>query len=381
MRTARWALTALLLASVCATAADTAPDAAGRTTGHAVESSSRWTLKYAIQGQDKDFPLRMVPAAGGRTSLFVKEGRGPGWSMLRWDGTSWKRAVLPAQFGKAWWIEVGGSPSGETIWASANVSHGEDDVIEHLWRFSDGRWTHRLSRNATWTGVIDIAVDTWGDAWFVTAMDPDGAPSDVLRWSGSAWREQQHPARFDLTAVAAAGPDDVWILGRGPGSPMQHWNGASWQDVAYPCAVTSPRPPCRGRSYLDHLSLAVRADGHAWAVGPPWADGGSPVVLHWDRSRWQQVSLNVVRTALTAPRTDPVGGLWIAANPASGAPYVLNLRDGRWTRSTLREGGPADRIVDVAPVPGTKRLWVHTERRTPTGSRRGEATSRVYELS
>ncbi|MFG1975566.1 hypothetical protein ACGFJC_40080 [Nonomuraea fuscirosea] len=52
------------------------------------------------------------------------------------------------------------------------------------------------------------------------------------------------------------------------------------------------------------MSLAAQPDGHAWAVGPTWADDGSPVVLHWDRTPWKQVSLNVVRAATTAVRTE-----------------------------------------------------------------------------
>nr|WP_055501391.1 hypothetical protein [Nonomuraea pusilla] len=92
------------------------------------------------------------------------------------------------------------------------------------------------------------------------------------------------------------------------------------------------------------------------------------------------MGLSAARTGLTAVRTDPVGGVWIAANPESGAPYVLNLRHGRWTRSTLRAAGPGERIVDVVPAPGTTRLWVQTER--PAPGRTGTATaSVVYELA
>ncbi|XVQ87665.1 hypothetical protein ACQP2K_09660 [Microbispora siamensis] len=377
MRTGAGAVAALILVCASAMTSDTARHDAGWTAGRAVESSSRWTLRYAAKDHP-DFPLSMFPSADGGVSLFIRKRRGPGWSMLRWDGTSWRRAGLPAQFAKAWGLEIGGSPSGTTIWAAVSVPQKYDTVAEHLWRFSGGRWTRLLSRDATWSGVIDISVDSRGGAWFVTGMDPDGAPSTVLRWSGNAWPRQPSPPDFDFTAVAAASPDDVWIVSRERGDRTLHWDGASWKDVPHPCAFDSARPPCRGRFHLSDLDLAVRPDGQAWAAGPYWADGDSPVVLHWDRTRWAQVGTDLTRTGLTAVRVDPEGGVWMAAHPASGAPYVLNLRDGGWTRSTLPAGGPGERIADIAPVRGTTRLWVHTRRPDPTG---GGTTSLVYELS
>ncbi|MEV4079354.1 hypothetical protein AB0J43_03545 [Nonomuraea fuscirosea] len=83
-----------------------------------------------------------------------------------------------------------------------------------------------------------------------------------------------------------------------------HWNSTDGKKVDHPCMVKSARSSCRGRHYLSQMSLAAQPDGHAWAVGPTWADDGSPVVLHWDRTPWKQVSLNVVRAATTAVRTE-----------------------------------------------------------------------------
>ncbi|MGV9329614.1 hypothetical protein [Streptosporangium sandarakinum] len=379
MRTAMGMFAALVLASACVLAADTAVD--GRTAGRAVESSYRWTLRYTVPGYGRDDPLWLVPAADGGASLFARNGPGPGWSMLRWDGTSWRRAGLPARFGRTWGLEIGGSPSGETIWAAVSVPGEEDETTEELWRFSAGRWTRRSAWDSGTNAVDDIAVGSRGDAWFLTGYDPDGAPSTVLRWSGNAWRRESPPGQ-ELTEIESAGPDDAWVLSRMEGERTLHWNGSSWRDVPYPCEPASPRLPCRGRAHLNDLDLAVRPDGQAWAVGPRWPDGGASVVLHWDGTRWEQAATGPARTSLTAARVDPVGGLWAVAVPASGSPYVLNLRDGRWTRSTLRQGGPGAYIAGVEPVPGTKRVWVQTRRRDdPVGPPDGAVTATVYELS
>ncbi|WP_329426212.1 hypothetical protein OG339_39035 [Streptosporangium sp. NBC_01495] len=373
-------LAALVLVGVCVLAADTPPSGAGRTADDAVESASRWTLRYTGQGD-----LRMISTTGGGASLFTMEGRRSGWSMLRWDGASWRRTGLPGPFGKARRLDVTSSPTGKTIWAAAAVHGAYDNVTEQLWQWSDGRWTRHLSRSAEWNPAVGIAVDSHDDVWLVTGMDPDGGSSKVLHRSGKTWRDDTPPVR-SLARVAAARPDDVWVVTDQQMSnevaTTLHWNGANWKKIDHPCMVDAAPGSCRGRSYLGQLSLTAQSDGQAWAVGPFWADGGSPVVLHWDRTQWKQVSLNVVRTGLTAVRTDPVSGLWIAANPTAGAPYVLNLRGGRWTKSTLPVGGPADRIVNIAPVPGTTRLWVQTERRDPAGHEAGDkVASLVYELS
>lgn len=372
-------LAALALTGVCVLAADADLSGSGRTADNAVESALRWTLRYTGQGG-----LRMVSTAGGGASLFAMEGRRPRWSMLLWDGTSWKRAGLPEPFGKAGRLDVASSASGKTIWAAAAAYGTYDSVTEHLWQWSEGRWTRHLSRSAEWNQVVGIAVDSQDDAWLVTGMDPDGDSSKVLHRSGKIWRDDTPPA-LSLARVAAARPDDVWVVTDQQMSNevaiTLHWNGTDWKKVDHPCMAESARSSCRGRHYLSQMSLAAQPDGHAWAVGPAWADGGSPVVLHWDRTQWKQVSLNVVQTALTAVRTDPASGLWIAANPASGAPYVLNLRDGRWTKSTLPGGSPADPIIDIAPAPGTARLWVQIERHDLVGNQRGDKkTSLIYEL-
>ncbi|MEV4571463.1 hypothetical protein AB0K12_47600 [Nonomuraea sp. NPDC049419] len=360
-------------------AADTALSGSGRTVDDAVESASRWAVRYTAQGG-----VQMVATADGGALLFAAEGRRRGWSMLRWDGGSWKRAGLPEQFGKAGRLDVAGSASGKTIWAVAAVYGAFDSVTEHLWRWSEGRWTRHLSRSAEWNQVVGMAVDSQDNAWLVTGMDPDGDSSKVLHRRGKTWRDDTPPAR-SLAGVAAARPDDVWVVTDQQMSNevaiTLHWNGTDWRKVDHPCEAGSARSLCRGRRYLGQMSLAAQPDGRAWAVGPAWADGGSPVVLRWDRTQWKQVSLNVVQTALTAVRTDPASGLWIAANPASGAPYVLNLRNGRWTRSTLPGGSPADRIIGIAPAPGTARLWVHIERHDLIGNQPGhEKTSLIYEL-
>ncbi|MDP9840977.1 hypothetical protein [Streptosporangium lutulentum] len=78
MRKTPSVLAVLVLASVCVLAADTALSGSGRTADDAVESASRWAVRYTAQDG-----LRLVPAAGGGALLFAAESRRRAWSMLR----------------------------------------------------------------------------------------------------------------------------------------------------------------------------------------------------------------------------------------------------------------------------------------------------------
>jgi len=157
---------------------------------------------------------------------------------------------------------------------------------------------------------------------------------------------------------------------------MLHWDGEHWKVTPLPCTPALAQHDCHGRPFVSRLSLAAGPKNDVWAVGPGSADGARPVVLHWNGTAWKQVRLDVKhRTGLAAVRTDPVGGVWIAANPAEGTPYVLNLRDGTWTRSAPPQGKPSTRIVDIAPAPGTTRLWVHAQHGDGP-----KETSLIYEL-
>ncbi|MDA0636404.1 hypothetical protein OUY22_23545 [Nonomuraea sp. MCN248] len=102
--------------------------------------------------------------------------------------------------------------------------------------------------------------------------------------------------------------------------------------------------------------------------GPP----GRALVAHWDGAAWTGRRLPPEPAWLPA-RADPVGGVWLAVNPAYGRPYVLNYRDGRWTRSTLPPAGGRTGFVDVVPRPGTTVLWAL--------ARRADGALLIYELA
>jgi hypothetical protein len=366
----RLALSSLLIAGLLV------GDAAGRTSRHAgptgvqqiSEPAAGWHLRYATEPAAADsIALQIIPTRGGRAWLFVTDRRRPATSLLRWNTPRWNPVgSLPEQLGQARYVDVRASASGGTVLVINHVPGKWDSSTHHLWQFSGGRWTHHRPRHLDWAS--DFAVVDQDDAWFAHGGDPE-APTGLAHWDGTAWRRHTPPVATDLTTVAAAGSDDVWVVDNRGWSRTLHWDGRRWRDVPFSCTPALTQHDC----HVSSLASGSRND--AWAVGPNWADGGRPVVLHWSGAAWNQVKLNVNRTALAAVRTDPVGGVWIAANPAGGRPYVLNLRNGKWTRATLSRSEPSARIVDIAPAPGTTCLWVHAQYIDGP-----EETSLIYEL-
>ncbi|MER5648370.1 hypothetical protein [Streptosporangium sp. NPDC002524] len=375
----RAAFSALLIAGLLAgdTAGRALRDAGPADVRRIGELTSRWHLRYAAEPAAAGATHRVVPLAGNQAWLFVTaEGR-PGTSLLHWNTSGWNPAgSLPGQLKKAGYIDVSASPSGDAVLVINHVPGEQGGSAEHLWQFSGGRWTRHRPRHLDWTG--DFAVVGRNDVWLTQGGGPEGPPADMVHWDGTALRRKTPPEATDLVAVAAARPDDVWVVDDRGWPRTLHWNGERWRVTPLPCTPAIARRDCHGRPFLGRLSgLAAGLGNDAWAVGPGWADGARPVVLHWNGAAWNQVRLDVGHhTGLAAVRTDSVGGVWIAANPANGTPYVLNLRNGEWARSALPpRSGPPARIVDIAPAPGTTHLWVHAQHGDGPGK-----TSLVYEL-
>jgi hypothetical protein len=103
------------------------------------------------------------------------------------------------------------------------------------------------------------------------------------------------PGSAYLIAVSAAGPDDIWAVGRrtvaSASAPkgiteqmlIEHWDGHQWSLVDIPEFGFSS-------SFLSRVSAASAND--VWAVGGAAQDGGpydTTLALHWDGSKWDRV--------------------------------------------------------------------------------------------
>ncbi|MFC7586800.1 hypothetical protein ACFQYP_26015 [Nonomuraea antimicrobica] len=240
------------------------------------------------------------------------------------------------------------------------------------------RWVHRpwASRFAR----ESVAVGAKDDVWISEYGGPDDySGSGLSHWDGGSWKPVPESSPYGdhdwVSRVAAPDRGEVWAVAHSQGvATVIRRDSSGWVTTPLPPAPGCPPSPAGG-----FYGMAARAHDDVWLVTQSRSERsgscelpGRGMVARWDGTAWTWLDLPLTATWLPAVRADRVGGVWIAVNPAHGQSYVLNFRDGRWTRSTLpAEGGWAG-FVDIVPVPGTTRLWAL--------ARRVDGTLLIYEL-
>ncbi|MEV4567157.1 hypothetical protein AB0K12_25610 [Nonomuraea sp. NPDC049419] len=304
-----------------------------------------WRLRHTWDGPGRHMWHSIAALRTGEVWTYVA---GDTSLMMRWDGRAWRTEEPPDDFlptGSGFGFET--SPAGDDLWLASGG----------VWQRVRDSWVRRpnLSRFDPELTIKDTAVAAKGEAWLAEIGEYGGWVLNV--WSGGAWREMPKPSdemgSAWLEHIAAAGPGRVWAIHHVDGLIQAiRWEGSGWS--------TDPMPQVSIRD------LAVSARGDAWAVGSEESGG---VILRRQGERWKRVGDPLPGTALPFVRADVRGGVWIAADPGRGRPYVLHVKDGRWSKYPLPES-PL-KIMDLAPA--ATGVWVY--------ARQGSGVSKVYELS
>jgi hypothetical protein len=228
----------------------------------------------------------------------------------RWHDARWTRAPLAlvapsptTDYYQFPYVTAAASLSPASAWAvghfGVNSASPRTPLIEH-W---DGtQWSTvpspALQPDPALTALAVVSPD---DIWAVGAQAvPEtsyfGTPL-AEHWDGTKWTIVPVPAGqgpATLTAVSAAGPDDVWAVGMqqlssGTAPLVEHWDGSSWS--------VQQVPGIGGDGYGNYLSSVYAAGpDDVWAASEPavadvsGARLGQPTVfLHWDGSTWATV--------------------------------------------------------------------------------------------
>lgn len=230
----------------------------------------------------------------------------------------------------------------DDVWMGGDVSMiTVQPVIQH-W---DGSvWTDTpVPHPTTIDQIRGLDARTLDDAWAV-GLRNDVRNGFIVRWNGTAWTEVPAPktsaAEF-LNDVSAVGPDDAWAVGArvvrsfGTWRPwILHWNGAKWRKVR---GATLPG------GYFELIGVHAVAADDVWAVGR--APGSKGLIEHWNGSSWTRVaSPKGSRGAFLD--VDRAGSeLWISG----GAPPRDNQHWARW--ATFRRNGAGWARVAMASLP------------------------------
>ncbi len=274
-------------------------------------------------------PAAITHRIAGMTALSATDIWAVGWSNVSppsrmvfaqplieyWDGVTWVAHTAPTPPDRNTYLFAVTAVSANDVWAvGAMTPEGATtlSVLQPLTLHYDGSaWSqiptpvvpgespHALLSSVTAAGPNDV----WG-------VGRDGASGLVLRWNGTTWANVGAPSassvvrdQIDWNSISAVSAGDVWLVGErrlgqfgknGTQPVAAHWNGVAWT------LENTPLPPGTQNRLA---SVAARAPDDVWAVGeagtpPDWPMAAPdvrvlPFALHWDGTRWAEVSVPV----------------------------------------------------------------------------------------
>ncbi|NGM15962.1 hypothetical protein ENC19_26675 [Verrucosispora sp. CWR15] len=292
--------------------------------------------------------------------------------VLRWDGTNWTRAAVPAI---SWHgrLDLVAADSPSNVWAVGSTAAATpEEQVTHVLHYDGSAWREvPFARGdgesqALITGLTVLGEQTW-------LVGNDGSNVIIKQWDGRSWRSHQPPAECrtggtsfggmpnfcTVTAIKAIGPDDVWAAGNGAwqgfkGPLLFHWNGSGWRTVQV--GVNNDESSFR--------ALAGRSSSELWAVG----DGGLAV-------RGGGGSFELLRYApggaLPDVVTDHAGQPWLIDNSPTPSASLVTYRTGGWAGVAAPQ--PPDAVGlslhGIAGTPGSPLMFAVGAADLPTTPR------------
>lgn len=226
------------------------------------------------------------------------------------------------------------------------------------------------------TNLNDILVLSQSNIWVVGNFQNQPL---ALHWNGAQWSRMSVPAPTgsSLSSLAALSPNDIWAVGHtdyGSGvvnsSPqpshtlIEHWNGARWSLVASPDLLPGTRN--------DLQSITPITPNDAWAVGGAndglsksgYTSGASPLLEHWDGTRWQVVALPTIQNAgLNSAVALNANDVWAVGNSSvndgnDALPLLIHWDGQSWSQVAAQNvnGGGLGRLLKIT-ADASHHLW------------------------
>jgi hypothetical protein len=211
------------------------------------DASGRWQRVFKVERKE----------LGGGWASGPDDVYAAGVAVAHFDGKSW-REIQIAKGSRASYRISGSGP--KDVWAFSS-----EGTVFHF--EGEGEWTPQADLK---TAIQDGLVI---DAKTAYAVGDGGA---VFHRTGAAWKKEDSGLKGQLTQLWASGPSDVYAAG----SALIHSTGdGKWSKVEVP-GIGQP------------TQIAGRSSKDIWALG---LSG----IAHYDGSRWEPISLDVVQPAGT----------------------------------------------------------------------------------
>ena len=246
-------------------------------TDHGDGGGTAWHLIVRVTGTT----VRRVPVPGpayGSLQDVAATSATDAWAVgsifkyvpliLHWNGTTWKRAELPARIGRGAFYSVAAT-SATNAWAVLSPQHGSRSRIVH---WNGRRWGDVVASPAIEKryGITKLAATSATNLWAL------GAAGAILHWNGQQWTCAL--TKDNLFSVSTSSADNAWAVGfsgYGPWAVAWHWNGHVWKEVTFPTGAS-------GEPFLQGVA-AIPQSGRAWAVG---GTNDGTLMLHWNGTAW-----------------------------------------------------------------------------------------------
>jgi hypothetical protein len=294
-----------------------------------------------------------------------------------WNGTAWSQVTTPTTPGNTAYLDAVSASSTTDAWAVGTTSTNREGFAPVALHWNGTAWSVSTSAPSAVPGDgIGVADISSTDAYLLT-YSASAAAGFLAQWNGTTWSRVTLPAppnngeSSTLNAIAANGPDDVWIVGSyldtagGDQTYTLHYNGTAWSIVSMPSSGSASL-------VYDFDSLQVDSPTDVWAVGGSGTDipaigGGttSTRIEHWNGTAWSVVSspspgtdddLTGVTTSNAANDVWAVGS-YVPSGATSAQTLTLNWNGTAWSTVASPDNGSPSVLNSVSTNPGGAIVW------------------------
>lgn len=301
-------------------------------------------------------------AVGFRAYLDAQDQYAVSPIVERWDGSSWSVALQPDEQGQLAGVFA---LSGDDVWAVGHTGLESPDFRPLILHWNGHSWSRVPGPSVAMAYLSAVGGtgphDVWAAGTLIGTFD-----AIVEHWDGTRWTVAPLPTPSSdyvaLGGLAAAGRDDVWIVGsyldrQARTAPLSlRWDGAAWHRV---------RPAAVGQEGTALADVAVDPSGHVWAVGS-YATGGLTQALaeRWTAGRgWVPDFPPAMQgSASLASITSGSAGTWavgVLDAPGQRSSTLIERRDpgsGDWLQVGSPNARGGNRLLAVDESPGGE-LW------------------------